>query len=207
MILVKKYSVNDFLNQYELLDANAEKRILNVGSSSVRYGSNCVNIDIQNKPDIDFVCDVHDLSESLGKFDVVICNAMLQYCYSPTIVAEQFYKVLNEGGLLFVDAPWMQPYCMDTIDRFRFSKHQLEEIFSDFKVLKTGESITSGSAFVFFAIKIAKNLTSNKYINFLLGKVVGILLLPLCWLTTIDESNTAGAFFIVCQKVSDNDRE
>lgn len=102
-MLIKNYTEHVFLEKYGLLDG--EKRILNAGSSSIRYGSNCVNVDSQKKENVDIVCDIHQLPESLGTFDVIICNAVLQYCNNPQKVADEFERVLKPGGFLFVDAP------------------------------------------------------------------------------------------------------
>lgn len=197
-LLVKDYSELNFLHDHDLLDGR--KRILNAGSSSVRYGENCVNIDIQSKKNVDFVCDIHELPDSLGEFDAIICNAVLQYCHSPKTVAKQFYRILKPGGYLFVDAPWVQPFCPDTPDRFRFSEDALREIFSDFQITTIGPSIRSGSAFAMLGVHIAQNLTRNKYLNYALSNIASLIVFPLRWIKTVDESKTAGAFYLICQK-------
>lgn len=196
--LIKDYSAHQFLKDYNLLSPHL--RILNAGSSSVRYGKNCFNIDIQNKKNVDCVCDMHKLPISLGEFDVIICNAALQYCESPKTVAKQFYLFLKPGGFLFIEAPWVQPFCLDTPDRFRFSKDCLKQIFSDFHIIKIGSSIRSGSAFAMLGICIAQNLTQNKYINYGLAKIASVLLYPFKWVLTADESKTAGGFYLICQR-------
>ena len=197
---IKNYSEYDFLERYGLLESDA--RILNAGSSDIRYGKNCINIDIQEKSNIDVVCDVHDLPESLGKFDAVVCNAVLQYCHSPQIVAQQFYNVLKDGGYLFVDAPWVQPFCPDTPDMYRFSEEALKSIFSKFKVIESGPSIRPGSAFAMLGVHIAQSSTTNKYVNFLLGKIAKLALYPFRGVRTAKENYSAGAFYIICQKAA-----
>ena len=199
-MLVKNYSEYDFLERYGLLKSGA--RILNAGSSNVRYGKNCVNIDIQKKPNVDVVCDVHNLPNSLGEFDAVICNAVLQYCHNFQIVSQQFYNVLKDGGYLFVDAPWVQPFCPDTPDRYRFSEEALKSIFSKFNIVESGPSIRPGSAFAMLGVHIAQSLTTNKYINFLLGKIITFALYPFRGIRTSEENKTAGAFYIICQKIA-----
>ncbi len=197
-LLIKDYTEQDFLRNYNLLTTSA--RILNAGSSSVRYGENCINIDIQNKDNVDYVCDVHELPSSFSEFDAIICNAVLQYCRSPETVAREFNRVLKPGGYLFVDAPWVQPFCPDTPDRFRFSQDALRQIFADFKIIEIGSSIRSGSAFAMLGTQIAANLTRNKYLNHGLSKMAGMILSPFAWISTADESKTAGAFYMICQK-------
>lgn len=61
-ILAKHYTAEKFLQDYEIL--KSKKRILNAGSSSLRYGENCINVDIQKKPNVDFVCDIHEIPDS-----------------------------------------------------------------------------------------------------------------------------------------------
>lgn len=197
-LLVKDYSEQNFLDDYDLLSGG--KRILNAGSSSVRYGANCVNVDIQSKKNVDFVCDIHELPASLGEFDAIICNAVLQYCHSPETVAKQFHRVLRPGGYLFVDAPWVQPFCPDTPDRFRFSEDALRQIFADFEILTIGPSIRSGSAFAMLGINIAQDLTRNRSLNYGLSKIATMVLYPFRWIATADERKTAGAFYLICQK-------
>ncbi len=197
-MLKKNFSLNDFLDRYRLIERGA--RILNAGSSSVCIGRNCVNIDIQDKPNVDFICDVHNLPSSLGKFDAVICNAVLQYCHNPEVVAEQFYNVLKKGGYLFVDAPWVQPYCIDTADKYRFSMDALKLIFSSFEILEIGPSIRPGSAFFHLGVNIAQTLTPNIYVNVVLSKAASVLLSPFRNIQTSKAHCTAGAFYLIAQK-------
>lgn len=197
-LLYKDYSEYAFIKQYHLLDP--EKRILNAGSSTLRYGANCVNVDIQDKPNVDVICDIHDIPESLGYFDAIICNATLQYCDRPIKVAEEFYRVLKPGGYLFVDAPWIQPFCIETPDKLRFSQDALKSIFSNFEHIEIGSSIRSGSAFAMLGVRIAQNMTTNKYINYGLFKLATVVLFPFRWIKTADESKTAGAFYMIARK-------
>lgn len=196
--LIKDYTEYDFLNKYNLL--NNENRILNAGSSSVRYGTNCVNIDIEPNPSVDVVCDIQALPDSLGQFDVIVCNAVLQYCPNPQRVADEFQRVLKPGGYLFLDAPWNQPSCPEPADRFRFSEDGLRSLFSNFEIIESGPSIRSGSAFAMLGLHIASRLTHNKYLNYIFRRIAFLLLYPFRWLQTTDGGKTAGAFYIICRK-------
>lgn len=197
-MLVKNYDENEFLSRYRILENG--HRILNAGSSSTRFGDRCVNVDIQDKPNVDVVADIHDLPDSIGKFDTVICAAALQYCHDPVGVANQFYDVLREGGYLFVDAPWIQPFCVDTPDLNRYSEMSLRHIFSNFEILECGPSIRPGSAFAMLGEYIAGSLTGNKYVNFGLRKMTAAALYPVRYVRTQRESMTAGAFYLVARK-------
>ena len=154
------------------------------------------------KDNVDVVCDIHDIPPSVGPVDAIVCNAVLQYCQDPVKVADQLHRVLKPGGYLFVDAPWVQPYCADTEDRFRYSDDGLRSIFSSFTIIDIGPSIRPGSAFAMQGAHIAATLTNNKYVNFVLLKVATLLLFPLRWIRTADERRTAGGFYLVAQKAA-----
>lgn len=201
-VLVKNYHEAAFLDEFELLQPARHARILNAGSASVRFGKNCVNVDIQAKPNVDIVADMQALPANLANFDAVICSASLQYCEQPRLAAAEFYRVLKPGGLLFVDAPWVQPYCPDTPDRYRFSQEALRNLFSDFEVLRLEASIRPGAAFAYLGVELARSLTNNRYLNFLTAKLAEVMLLPLSYVRTNRESDLAGAFYLIARKPS-----
>lgn len=197
-MLIKNYDEHQFLKRYKIHENG--HRILNAGSSSTRFGDRCVNVDIQEKPNVDVVADIQALPDSIGKFDTVICAAALQYCHDPVGVAQQFYNVLHDGGYLFVDAPWIQPFCVDTPDLNRYSEQSLRRIFSNFEILECGPSIRPGSAFAMLGEYIAGSMTGNKYVNFGLRKLATVALFPFRYIRTQRESMTAGAFYLVARK-------
>lgn len=201
-MLVKKYTEYDFMERFELLAKGS--RILNAGSKSLRYGDNCVNVDIESGPGVDRVCDVHDLPDDLGTFDAVICNAVLQYAINPEVVIGQFHKVLNDDGFLFLDAPWVQPDCPETVsfDRYRFSARALQDLLKNFEIVEIGPSITSGSAFALLGRDIAQHMTSSKYVNYALARIAQLVLFPCRYVTTKRENLTCGAFYAIARKRS-----
>ena len=194
----KLYSDQDFIRRFCF--SCSTTKVLNAGSSDVRYGGDCTNVDIQEKEGVDYVCDIHDLPFRDNHFDIVVCNAVLQYCENPFQVARQFFRVLKPGGWLYVDAPWMQPYCKDTPDKFRFSEDGLKTVFKDFEIIEVGPSIQSGSAIAYMAFHMADSLTSNKYINHALAEMARVVFFPIRYLKTLREQKTAGAFYLVGRK-------
>lgn len=195
---VKQFSDKEFIQRYRL--AAPGNRVLNAGSSSLSYGPNFVNVDIQDKEGVDLICDIHELPPDIGQFDAVICNAALQYCHSPHQVAAEFMRVLKPGGLLFIDAPWVQPFCEDTADRHRYSEAALRHIFQEFEIIESGPSILPGSALSMLCIHIAGSMTSNKYINHALRLTARLLTLPLRAIRTTQPHKTAGAFYLIARK-------
>ena len=198
-MLINDFSADDFLKQFDLL--NPSLKILNAGSSSRRFGSNCVNLDIQDKPGVDVVCDILEMPESFNEqFDVVLCTAVLQYCADPFKAARKLHSVLKPGGYLFINAPWIQGYCRDTPDKFRFSKDGLRVVFDDFEIQEIGVSIRPGSAWAYLAYQIAEDFTTNRYANFCIRNVVRFTLLPFRWINSHRPDLHAGAFYLIGRK-------
>jgi SAM-dependent methyltransferase len=196
--IIKNYTDHDFLREYGF--GNRDALILNAGSSSVRYGPNCINVDITNKNNVDVVNNIESLAFAQGAFEAIVCNAVLQYCKYPRAVADELFRVLAPGGYLFVDAPWLQPLCPDTPDRYRFSRECLLDIFSRFKIVKSGASIRPGSALVMAGSAVAAHLTRNRYASRILSLATETLLYPLVYLDACNADYAAGAFYVVCKK-------
>lgn len=195
-MLIHNYNAERFFTDY----LTPSSRILNAGSKSTRFGKNCINIDIQPAPNVDIVGDIHSLPRDAGQFDAVICTAVLQYCRNPFLVADEFMQALNPGGYLFVSAPWLQGYCPDTPDRWRFSADGLREVFNKFEIVECAPGIRPGSAWAYLGFQIAEDATRNRYINFALRNAVKWLLWPLRWIETSAQEKLAGSFYLIARK-------
>jgi SAM-dependent methyltransferase len=195
-VIRKSFDIDDFLLAYGFPKAN----ILNAGSSSTNLGGNCVNVDIQQKHGIHCLCDVHHIPFGEATFDIVVLSAVLQYCRDPYQVASELLRVLKPGGILYVDAPFVQPYCPDTLDLFRFSKDALGIIFNQFEIQQCDTSIPGGSALAFYCQSLARNATGNRYVDYAFGFIVSICILPLAYLNFNKSSNVAGAVYLVAKK-------
>jgi SAM-dependent methyltransferase len=178
-----------------------EGRILNVGSKNVRIGRDCTNLDIAPGPDVDVVGDAHDLLGHFQRetFDTVILSAVLQYCAKPHVVIEQAARVLRPNGLIFVDAPFLQPYCPDGRDLWRFTEHGLRHLCEPhFEVLEVGPSITVGPATAFI-VQGATSRISNRLLAAAATWFATLLFYPLkYWRAASLE--TAGAILLVARK-------
>jgi SAM-dependent methyltransferase len=172
---------------------------LNVGSSTLTYGKNCINLDICPFSGVDVLGDAHDLPFRSEAFRLCILSAVLQYCSSPTRVAEEIFRVLAPGGIAVIDAPFMQPEC-GRHDLHRFSKEGLIECFKKMEVVDCKTSISFGSALAFYIQNAVLVSISNRYIRFVVTSLVSALLLPLSLMKLTAEKNVAGAFMLIARK-------
>lgn len=201
--LVRDYSRDRFLVEY----VPAFASVLNAGSKNTRLCFSCFNVDIAPGPEVDLVCDLHDLPDILpgGPFDVVVCSAVLQYCRRPEVVLSHFWHHLKAGGLLYLSVPWVQPYNADTPDRWRFSLPAITALVeaAGFRVVHAGPTIRAGSALYDVACRIAGDLFVNEGLgrvgNVVVRTLVGLLLAPVRYLRTQAPEQLAGGFYVVAQ--------
>lgn len=176
-------------------------RTLNVGSKAVRLHSECVNTDIAPGPNVDVVADAHDLSLSFAPatFDTVALMAMLQYCRDPRRVVEQAAIVLKPGGTLLIDAPFVQPYCEDGKDLWRFTDDGLRELCrNSFDILDVSIAIGAGSALA-FATQTAASARKTRSGSKLARLFTNQILWPLRHVLK-EPRQCAGAFLLVARK-------
>ena len=199
MNCAKLYTAEQFYKEY----CTPQTRILNAGCGLTRYGENCLNMDCQGGPEVDSIGDLHFII-AYEEFEVIICNAVLQYCENPQGVVTEFCRALKPNGWIFVDVPFVQPIgdCGKMKDLWRFSEAGLRHLFEDdFEILACGASVRPGDALSFFGIKIAQQTTGkNKIINYLLGKIAQVVLLPLRWIKTAKPTACAGAIYLIGRK-------
>lgn len=119
--------------------AHDSARVLEIGSrarSGISRGelfSGCeyVGVDICAGDNVDVVADVHELSKRrIGRFDFVFSVSVFEHLLMPWKVAVELAKIMNQGGLVFLqthqawalhDVPW---------DFWRFSRESWQAIFN-----------------------------------------------------------------------------
>lgn len=176
-------------------------RVLNIGSKNVRLGPQCTNFDIAAGPEVDVVGDAHNLTDHFPaeEFNTVVLSAVLQYCTDPRKVIEQVWRVLRPDGVLLIDAPFLQPYCPDGPDLWRFTADGLRRLCEPyFNILELRVSIPTGPALAFICQSAASQRPSP-YTAAVLRWLVSMLVFPLRWMRSA-HPHSAGAFLVVAQK-------
>ena len=106
---------------------------------SISKSKSIITLDVnefKDYPDIVFdLCD--ELPENLnGKFDKIICIAILEHVYNPFKAVGNLKKMLKENGTIYGYVPYLYKYHAPNDlmfqDYFRFSKDALSYLFKDF---------------------------------------------------------------------------
>ena len=151
LILIKKFILNSRVepenktNQIfkDLCAKKVNPSVLEIGTKRsiidrptmhkdwVPHAKEYLGCDIENGIDVDIVCDVHKLSETLGveSFDVIITCSGFEHFKYPHLAAHEIMKVLSINGVLFIQTHQSFPIHAYPYDYFRFSKQALEGLF------------------------------------------------------------------------------
>jgi SAM-dependent methyltransferase len=176
---------------------------LNVGSKNRRLTKECINFDVVEGPEVDVVGDAHELSSyfPLETFDTVALCAVLQYCKDPRRVLEHAERVLKPGGVLLIDAPFLQPYCYDGPDLWRFTADGLRELCPPkCRVLEISVAIPCGPALA-FASQTALRGSGTSLASLIVFSCASLVLWPLKHLR-LSNLETAGALLLIARKVA-----
>jgi len=201
-LIRKLTSIEEQVHHFRVQDS----LILNIGSSGRRFGPHCINLDVQFKVGVDVQGDAHFLPFASSTFDVCILSAVLQYCHDPSRVACEVHRVLKPGGYAFIDAPFVQPYCPDMPDLYRFTKHGLERLWKDkFQIVTSCVSIPGSSAIAFYGQMLASYGCRPRLVRGALTLFLSILLYPLALSKTGRQHEIAGANLVVVKKIGEAD--
>jgi SAM-dependent methyltransferase len=108
----------------------------------VPHASEFLGTDIEQGEDVDFVADVHRLTEVVGEesFDIIISCSTFEHFKYPHLAAHQVMKALKIGGIAFIQTHQSFPLHSSPMDYFRFSKEALAGLFGTkmgFRVIST----------------------------------------------------------------------
>jgi SAM-dependent methyltransferase len=194
-LIRKLHTVEEFLERY----ASDEYFVLDIGSGAATYMERSIRMDIQQKSGVQVCADAENLPFQNGTFDIVVLSAVLQYCHHPHKVVAEAHRVLRVDGYVYVDVPFIQPYCFDTPDLYRFTRDGLIALFREkFSIVRCNVSIPAGSALAFYCQSLFGNF-QNKYVRFAFKMLVSIIVWPLLAFNYNRSSEIAGAFFLIGQ--------
>lgn len=131
----------------DLLAAAENKNCLQIGVRKKKFGPHWVSVDLYVKSEyIDYNYDIHDLKFEDNKFDVVVCNAVLEHVEKPLQALSELTRVLKSGGLIWVEIPFNQHYHPSPTDYWRVTLPGLKIWMKDFQEISSGYFAPSGSA-------------------------------------------------------------
>lgn len=201
--LRKAYSAEQFLR--EECDATHIGLLAGCGTTP-RPTSLWVTVDINPAHRPDTVMDLHALHRLPPPYilyDRIICNAVLQYCHTPSVVVRNLSERLSPWGLLYLEVPFVQQVCVDAGgDRFRFTLDGLRGLVTDagLTIVASGPTIRPGSALAWLAEEVVSHTAQNRYLRHGLALLTRVLALPLHFLPSIAPERAAGGCYVIARR-------
>jgi SAM-dependent methyltransferase len=131
----------------ELLASAERPRVLVVGGGKLGEGME----ELARNPAIRFiptdvyisdltlaVCDGHCLPFTEGSFDGVIVQAVLEHVMDPDRVAQEIWRVLKPGGIVYAETPFLAPVHEGRYDFTRFTRRGHRRLFRRFDEIASG---------------------------------------------------------------------
>ena len=164
-------------------------RILEIGSREVTGESNAreefsnaeyIGFDYYPGNNVDVVGDVHKLSNYFNKndkFDIIYSSACFEHFAMPWIAATEIAKLLNVGGIVFIETHFSWSSHERPWHFFQFSDMALRVLFSKrlgFECIETGVSNPIVARFSSLADKYLRNRPISSmycHVEFLAKKV------------------------------------
>lgn len=102
--------------------------------------------DVAFGPQTQLIVDGHDIPFRDGFFDGVIAQAVLEHVLDPQRCAAEMYRVLEPGGLVYAETPFMQQVHEGRYDFTRFTRLGHRRLFRWFDEVESGMAGGPGMA-------------------------------------------------------------
>jgi SAM-dependent methyltransferase/uncharacterized protein YbaR (Trm112 family) len=148
--------------------ADRRPRVLVVGGAAVGVGVDVLlraddldvfQTDILLTPAVAVVCDGHDLPFADRVFDAVVCQAVLEHVLDPQRVADEIWRVLGSGGLVYSEVPFMAQVHAGAFDFTRFTHLGHRRLWRRFDEIKSGADTGPGMALSWSILYFVRSLT------------------------------------------------
>lgn len=95
-------------------------------------------LDIDPKSEATFIADICENNSSIIKnksYDMVVCTEVLEHTLQPFKAVDEMYRILKDGGYLFVSVPFNLRIHGPLPDCWRFTEHGLKSLFNKFETV------------------------------------------------------------------------
>lgn len=165
------------------LDENA--LICDVGAGGRRITPRTITVDAFWGGDTDIVSDAAALSICDDAFDCVFCTGTLEHLPDPWGAAREIARIAKPGGLVHVDAPFMQGYHADPHDYWRFTQDGLRRLFADFEEIECGVHIGPASGLSWVFVGFCQSLARGPFMRRMMFRLGLLVAFPWKYLDTL----------------------
>lgn len=111
-----------------------------------RFGLRLTTINLTLGPHVDLVADSHDLPFLDSSLDGAVAHAVVDHVIDVQRTMSEIHRVLKPRGLIYVEAPFMQPVHLGRHDFLRFSLLGVRRLMRDYELIEQGVGCGPGMA-------------------------------------------------------------
>ena len=130
-----------------------------------------LSCDVDKKSDSDYFCDAHNLPFLENSFFGIITTAVLEHVAYPNKVVSEIHRVLEPGGFLYSEIPFLQAVHEGAYDFTRYTLGGHRILLDKFGEVEAGMIAGPGTSLVWAITEYAKALSPNKKVASALGTV------------------------------------
>ena len=179
--------VADFIGQL-----SASSPWIDLGAGGRKLRRDALRVDRDFGQAAELLADCHDLPFESASLQAVVSTGMLEHVAEPSRVLTEVRRVLRDGGLVYLEVPFLQGYHADPDDYWRFTQNGLRLLLeqSGFDVEESGSHMGPASAMCWIASEIIASPFGNgrlRRVGLLAGRLIvwpfkfldyGIMALP-----------------------------
>lgn len=113
-------------------------RVLDVGGGGRRL-PHVVSVERYWPEGSDLLGDGMRMPIRSGSVDLALCQAVLEHVPEPQRLCDEVFRVLRPGGLLWVEAAFMQPVHQEPHHYFNVTRFGLRHLLREFEVLEEAD--------------------------------------------------------------------
>lgn len=162
-----------------------DKKIINIGSGGYNQVKNAVNIDPYRVDDNTVKAFGEDMPFEDESIDVALCIAVLEHVKEPAKIVKEIKRVLKNGGEVYIETPFLQPFHAAPEDYQRWTTNGLKHLLKDFEEIDSGVAGGPGSAVAWIMVETSQMLFRNKFLSNLAKNITKILVSPLKYLDAL----------------------
>lgn len=131
---ITREKINKLVSQYA-----TDTSVLDIGAGGSVYGKyfpNRISVDIDPLRNPDIIADAHALPFKDGEYVFILCTEVLEHLKNPQVAIREMSRVLDHGGVLLLTTRFVYPIHDSPNDYWRFTKYGLQELFSDWEIVR-----------------------------------------------------------------------
>jgi SAM-dependent methyltransferase len=166
--------------------------ILDIGAGGRIIGSRVWGVDFFPFANTRVVADIQSLPFAHQSVVGVICTGTLEHVEDPLRALDEMYRILQPGGIIHLEVPFMQPYHRDPLDYWRWTLDGLLLLARQrgFEEIQSGSHLRSQAAMNVLVIAYWQSWFRSRYIRKAIDVMLSWALAPLKYLDRLCSSKT-----------------